>query len=53
MNSLDKTARIAGFLYLVYFPVHIISDAVRDNFIVPGDAAAPPPISWLVRGCST
>lgn len=40
MNSLDKTARIAGFLYLVYFPVHIISDAVRDNFIVPGDAAA-------------
>ena len=40
MNSLNKTARIAGFLYLVYFPVHIISDAVRDNFIVPGDAAS-------------
>ncbi|MGE5601926.1 MAG: DUF4386 domain-containing protein [Nitrososphaerales archaeon] len=39
MNSIDKTARIAGFLYLLYFPAHIISDAVRDNFIVPGDAA--------------
>lgn len=25
---------------MVYFPVHIISDAVRDHFIVPGDAAA-------------
>jgi hypothetical protein len=40
MNSLNKTARIAGLLYLAYFPVHIISDPVRDNFIVPGDAAA-------------
>lgn len=40
MNSINKTARIAGFLYLLYFPVHIISDAVRDNFIAPGNAAA-------------
>ena len=40
MNSIDKTARIAGLLYLLYFPVHIVSDAVRDSFIVPGDAAA-------------
>jgi hypothetical protein len=40
MNSINKTARIAGFLYLVYFPVHILSDAMRDKFIVWGDAAA-------------
>jgi hypothetical protein len=40
MNSLNKSARIAGFLYLIYMATHIISDIWRDSFIVPGDAAA-------------
>jgi len=40
MNSLNKSARIAGFLYLIYMAAHIISDIWRDSFIVPGDAAA-------------
>ena len=39
MNSLNKTARMAGFLYLVYIVTHIISDVWRDSFIVSGDAA--------------
>ena len=40
MNSINKTARMAGFLYLIYMATHIISDVWRDSFIVPGDAAA-------------
>ena len=39
MNSINKTARMAGFLYLIYMVTHIISDVWRDRFIVPGDAA--------------
>src|SRR3990170_3198112 len=40
MNSINKTARMAGFLYLIYMATHIISDVWRDSFIVLGDAAA-------------
>jgi len=40
MNSLNKTARMAGFLYLIYMATHIISDVWRGSFIVPEDAAA-------------
>ncbi len=40
MNSINKNARMAGFLYLAYMVIHIISDVWRDSFIVPGDAAA-------------
>ena len=40
MNSINKTARMAGFLYLIYMVTHIISDVWRDSFIVLGDAAA-------------
>ena len=40
MNSIDKTARMAGFLYLIYMATHIVSDVWRDSFIVLGDAAA-------------
>jgi hypothetical protein len=40
MNSINKTARMAGFLYFIYFVTHIISDVSRDSFIVLGDAAA-------------
>ena len=40
MNSINKTARMAGFLYLIYIVTHIISDVCRDSFIVPQDAAA-------------
>jgi len=40
MNSINKNARMAGFLYLIYMVTHIISDVWRDSFIVPGDAAA-------------
>jgi len=40
MNSINKTARRAGFVYFLYFVIHIISDLCRDRFVVPGDAAA-------------
>jgi hypothetical protein len=40
MNSINKSARIAGFLYLIYMVTHIISDVWRGSFIVLGDAAA-------------
>ena len=39
MNSIKKTARMAGFLYLIYMVTHIISDILRDSLIVPGNAA--------------
>jgi hypothetical protein len=40
-ESLQKTARIAGFLYLVYLVTQIVGDVfIRRQFIVPGDAAA-------------
>lgn len=40
MNLLNKNARMAGFLYLIYMVTHIISDVWRDSFIVLGDTAA-------------
>jgi len=40
MNSINKTARMAGFLYLIYMATHIISDVWRGSFIVLGGAAA-------------
>lgn len=39
MNSLNKTARMAGFLYLVYMVSHITCDVWRDSFLVLGDAS--------------
>jgi hypothetical protein len=39
MNSINKTARMAGFFYFMYFVTHVISDVCRDSFIVLGDAA--------------
>ncbi|MBI5297075.1 MAG: DUF4386 domain-containing protein [Chloroflexi bacterium] len=39
-GTINKSARIAGFLYLIYMVTHIISDVWRGSFIVPGDAAA-------------
>jgi len=40
MNSLSKTARMAGFLYLMYIVITIPADAlVRSPLIVYGDAA--------------
>ncbi|GAP18875.1 hypothetical protein LSAC_02773 [Levilinea saccharolytica] len=38
MNSINKNARMAGVLYLIYMVTHITSDVWRDSFIVPGDA---------------
>lgn len=40
MNSINKNAKMAGVLYLIYMVTHIISDVWRDSFIVPGDATA-------------
>ena len=40
MNTIMKTARMAGFLYLIYMVTHIISDVWRGSFIVLEDAAA-------------
>jgi hypothetical protein len=39
-ESVNRTARVAGFLYLLVFPFAIFSLNVRDRLIVPGDAAA-------------
>ncbi|MFZ1267120.1 MAG: DUF4386 domain-containing protein [Anaerolineae bacterium] len=40
MNSVNKSARIAGFLYLIYMVVHILADVIgRSRLIVLGDAA--------------
>jgi len=39
MNSLNKTARVAGLMYLIYMVVHILANIIgRSNFIVYGDA---------------
>jgi len=40
MNSINKTARMAGFFYFMYVVITIPSDVYRDRFIVLGDAAA-------------
>jgi hypothetical protein len=41
MNSLNKKARMAGFLYLVYIIITIVADVLgRSPLIVFGDAAA-------------
>jgi len=41
MNSINKTARMAGFLYLIYMVVEILADVFgRSPLIVMGDAAA-------------
>ncbi|RKX89869.1 MAG: DUF4386 domain-containing protein [Spirochaetes bacterium] len=40
MNSIKKTARMAGFLYFIYFVIHISADVFgRSKIIVFGDAA--------------
>ena len=40
MNSINKTARMAGFLYLIYIVTTIVADVFgRSNLIVFGDAA--------------
>ena len=41
MNSINKTARMAGFLYLIYIVTTIVADVFgRSKLIVFGDAAA-------------
>ncbi len=40
MNSIQKTAKMAGFFYFMYFVTQIISDLYRNSFVVLGDAAA-------------
>jgi hypothetical protein len=40
MNSLNKTARMAGFFYFIYIVITIPSDICRDSLIVLGDAPA-------------
>lgn len=40
MNSINKTARMAGLLYLIYMVFHILADVIgRSRLIVLGDAA--------------
>jgi len=40
MNSIKKTARMAGFLYFIYIVIHIFADVIgRSKLIVFGDAA--------------
>jgi hypothetical protein len=40
MNSIQKTARMAGFLYFIYIVIHIAADVMgRSKLIVLGDAA--------------
>jgi hypothetical protein len=40
MNSINKTARMAGFFYFMFFVTDVISDLSRNRFILHGDAAA-------------
>lgn len=41
MNSIKKTARMAGLLYFIYFVIHILADVFgRSKIIIFGDAAA-------------
>jgi hypothetical protein len=40
MNTNKKTARLAGFLYLLYIIVSIVASILRDKSVVLGDAAA-------------
>ena len=40
MNSIMKTARLAGLLYLVFLVTSIFAGVVRGNLVVFGDAAA-------------
>ena len=40
MNSINKTARIAGFMYLGNIITGIFAQVVRSTLIVPGDAGA-------------
>jgi hypothetical protein len=41
INSANKTARAAGFLYLIIFCLGVFAELfVRQNLILPGDAAA-------------
>ena len=40
MNTLNKTARIAGFLYLMFLITGIFAGVVRDQLVVYGNAAA-------------
>src|SRR4030043_856945 len=41
MNSINKTARMAGFLYFIYIVIHISANVIgRSKLIVFGDAAA-------------
>ncbi len=40
MNTNNKTARLAGFLYLIYIVIHVFADVIgRSSLIVFGDAA--------------
>jgi hypothetical protein len=40
MNSINKSARIAGFLYLIYLVFHIFANVIgRSKLVVFGDAA--------------
>ena len=40
MNSVNKTARMAGLLYLIYMVLHLLADVIgRSRLIVFGDAA--------------
>lgn len=54
MNSIDKTARMAGFLYFIYMVTTIFADVIgRSKLIVFGDAAATAnnimASAWLFR----
>jgi hypothetical protein len=40
MNSVKKTARIAGILYLAIFIIYPLATSVRSTLVVPGDSAA-------------
>ncbi len=39
-GGINRTARVAGFLYLLVFPFAAFSLHVRDTLVVPGDGAA-------------
>ena len=48
MNTNKKTARIAGFLYLIYMVTRSLRNVSRTKLIVFGDAMATARNIWLL-----
>ena len=48
MNSIQKTARVAGFLTVLVLATAFFSSTVRSNPVVPGNATETANNIWLL-----